>query len=142
MPSTSVVAAHTFQSKKVTQALVRTVLTEIANMGHALAVLKSDTEPVVAALASGIRDMRIHPNITEESPEYEPQANGRAERCVQTTKRQLCTLRGALESRNQSARRHPMLTWALRHAASIHSRYLVGTDGRTQWDRFEGKRSE
>lgn len=36
---------------------------------------------------------------------------------------------------------HPTLTWAARHASSIHYHYHVGTDGRTPWERVAGKRA-
>lgn len=37
---------------------------------------------------------------------------------------------------------HPVLTWIVRHAASLHSTYYVGLDGRTPWERMAGKMSE
>lgn len=35
-----------------------------------------------------------------------------------------------------------ILTWLVRHVASMHNRHHVGTDGRTPWERVAGRRSE
>lgn len=63
---------------------MRLVAKDINNMGHA----KVDVNhaPAMGALAGRVKALRTHPTVVAESPEYEPQANGLAERFVQTVK--------------------------------------------------------
>lgn len=89
--------------------------------------------PAQKALLQRIMDMRTHQTITEESPDYEPQANGLAEHCVQTIKGMVKTTWSALEGRIARAipDDHPIFTLPIRHAACLHNRYHVGRDGQT-----------
>ena len=80
---TGIIAAHAVRSKEVTPELVRLVVKDIDNMGHTQVVVKGDNEPAMKALLARIKEMRVHSTIVEESPEYEPQSNGLAERCAQ-----------------------------------------------------------
>lgn len=68
-------------------------------MGHTRVVVKGGNEPAMRALLQRVRDMWTHETITVESPAYEPQANGLAERCVQIVNGMVSTARSALEAR-------------------------------------------
>lgn len=120
--------------------LGRLVVKDIENMGHMRVVIMGDNEPAMKALA---HRMGAHPTVVEESPEYEPQANGLAERRVQTITGMVLTWRSALEGRI-SARvpdEHRLLSCLIRHAACLHNRYHVGQDGRTPSERVAGRLS-
>lgn len=78
--------------------MVRAVVRDMANVGHKKAILKSDNEPAVKALASQVKVMRSGPTILEESPEYELHASGIAERCVRTIRELFVTARSAVEN--------------------------------------------
>lgn len=52
-----------------------------------IALNKTDYEHAMKASAARVKDIRSHPAVIEESPEYDPPSNGVAERCVQTVKR-------------------------------------------------------
>lgn len=70
------------ESKEVTPKRVQTVARDSENMGHSKIILKSGNEPSMKPPTSRPKDMRSHPRIVEESPEYGPQADGMVERCV------------------------------------------------------------
>lgn len=48
-------------------------------------------------LAGRVRDIRHHPIVVEESPEYDPQPNGLVERCMQSVNGMFKTLRASLD---------------------------------------------
>lgn len=60
--------------------------------------LKSDDEPAMT-LSSTRKDLRSHLAVVKEASEYEPQAKGLAERCVQTAKGMRVIVRSDLEHR-------------------------------------------
>lgn len=73
-------------SKQVKQERVGLVAWDISHVWLTRAVVKSDKEPAIKALAGRARYMRSHPAITEESPEYETKPNGLAEHDVHMIK--------------------------------------------------------
>lgn len=106
--------------------------------------IKSDKAPAIKALSGRVRGMRSRPTIMEEPLEYEPQANGLAECCVQTSKALCHTARGAIDTRmgGISPADHPVLAWIVRHPAPLCNRYYIGADGRTPLERVAGNRSD
>merc|ERR1712074_248799 len=71
----------------------------------------------------------------------ESQSNGAVERCIQTVTAQIRTMKDALEKRygQEVDSRSSILHWLVRHAASLITRYHVGKDGRTAYERWKGK---
>lgn len=69
------------------------------------------------------------------------QASGAAERAVQALGEQVSVLRQGLEGRLgiklQSSR--PVVAWMVEHAAAVLSKYEVGADGRTAYERMKGR---
>lgn len=82
---TGVICAHAVGSKEVTFKRVRAVV--------------RDVEPAMKPLAERVELMRSHHAIMQESPEYEPQANGLAATCVQAARRMCTTTMIALAPR-------------------------------------------
>lgn len=79
------------------------------------------------------------PTIVQESLEYEPQANGLAERIIQTAKGMLVPAGSALGHRvGGKIPGDHALTWLARHAASVHDRYHAMTDDGAPWQRVAG----
>lgn len=74
--------------------------TDIDNMGHTRVAIRIDNGPAMKALAGRVKELRTHLIVVEESPEYEPESDGLAERCAQTVKKGLfITARSAREHR-------------------------------------------
>lgn len=136
--------AHALMSEEVTPEDVRLVARYIDNMGHTRVVLNSDDEPAMKTFARRVKDLRTHLTVLEESPAYEPQSNGLAERCVQIVQGLFRSTRSALEHRLGGALPddHPVLTWMVRHVACLHNRYHVGNHGLSPSDRVTGRRSK
>lgn len=140
---TGVVAAHALASKEVTWELVRRVVKDTGSMGHTKGVVKSRNKPAVKAIAGRNNEVRAPSTITEEALEYQAEASGFVEWCIQTAKRLFDTTRGALENRigERMPGQHHILTWMVRHAAALHNRYSVGVEWRTPRERVARKMS-
>ena len=79
--------------------------------------------------------------IPENSPAYEHQSNGGAERGAQEVKGMVRTLKHHLE---QSLGfklnfEHPIISWLIEHASTLITRYLVGSDGNAAYERAKGR---
>ena len=70
------------------------------------------------------------------------QANGDIESTVRTLKAQMRATRFALESRlgRQLADDDPILTWRPTFAGDTIARFRKGTDGKTPWEREQGRK--
>ena len=86
------------------------------------------------------------PNVVIAPPEKssvgESQSNGKAERSVQQIEDHTRTLKSALETRlnRKIPSTHPVLRWIVEYAAALWSKYHVGQDGMTAYQRLHGKR--
>ena len=108
--------------------------------------MKSDQEPALIDLLNGIARKRteiIPDSVTliEHPPSHDPQANGMAERAVQSLESMVRTLKLGIEAR-KGARipvRHSTFSWMVEHAADLLTKYVVGGDGRTPYERLKGR---
>ena len=116
----------------------------VAETGYRRVILKMDNEPSIKALkALAIKAMDGVEAIPEESKTGDSRANGRAEVSVRETKREVRALVSDLETRIGKSNlpdSHPILTWVSRHSDFLVSRYRIGKDGRTPYERLKGKR--
>ena len=89
---------------------VKCVVDDAKWLGYTKIVLKTDNEPaILKLLQETLRDLRIEgldQVMGENSPEYDPQANGNAEVGVKLVKGMLRTMRSALEENLDSESRH------------------------------------
>ena len=103
--------------------------------------LQTDGEPAMLALQQAIADARKGATIQRNSPAYNPQSNGGAEKAVQDVtdlmRRLLLGLEAKLQGRLDLS--FPWARWLIRHAAFVLTRYQVGHDGQTPWRRLTGK---
>ena len=108
--------------------------------------MKSDKEPALIDLLNGIARKRIEVNpesvtLIEHPPSYDPQANGMAERAIQSLESMVRTLKLGIEARIRARVqvRHPIFSWMVEHAADLLTKYVVGVDGRTPYERLKGR---
>ena len=78
----------------------------------------------------------------QEAPTGDHQANGEIEVMVRELKRTIRALKSSTEEKLRVKLRDtdPLLAWIPRHAAFLVSRFRVGEDGKTPYERATGKR--
>ena len=124
---------------------VKAIVDDAVWRGYSKVVLKIDNEPaILKLLQESLRDVRvkgIDKVMHENSPEYDPLANGNAEVGVKLVKGMVRTMRSGLE-RELGFRvhaRHPLIAWLVRHVANTLTWVVKGQDGRTVYHRIRGK---
>ena len=103
--------------------------------------LKSDNEPAILSLKAKVKEelrMTIH---LVESPVEDHQANGFIEVAVREVKRQVRAVLSDLQERLgfDIKPSHPCMTWLPRHAAYLLTRFRIGPDGKTPYERTFGR---
>ena len=91
-----------------------------------------------------LRDLRVEgidQVMHENSPEYDPQANGNAEAGVKAVKGMIRTMRSGLESELgfRIPARHPLIARLVGHAANTLTWMVKGHDGLTAHHWVRGK---
>jgi hypothetical protein len=100
--------------------------------------LKTDQEPAMLAFQARVQQGRRCRTTPTNSPKGIHQANGRAEKAVQTFQNLARRLRLALEARigARIPHRHPVLMWLIEWVGGAHNCFKEGRDdGRTLRDR-------
>ena len=120
------------------------MIKDIAKLGYKEVILKSDNEAALRSVQEEVKKRRDDPTILENSPVGDSRANGAAERAVQAVGEQVRVLRKALEDRvgYRLSGTHPVLAWLIEHSADVLSKFLVGDDGKTAYERLKGKKYE
>ena len=103
--------------------------------------LKTDGEPAMRTLQEEVKSRRRDRTVLENSPVGESQSNGVAERAVQSLGDHVRVLRLALANRVgvKFGAKHPVTSWLVAHAADLISKFQVGKDGKTSYERARGK---
>ena len=135
------VFTHSLPSKGVHQYSVAIAARSIKQLGYAQAILKTDTErPIVALRSELIKQM---PSLRpEDAIKGESQTNAEAESMVSKMQGQIRTMKDALEFKYgmKLHPRHVILPWLVDFAGAVWSRYQLGPDGRTPYERSTGKK--
>jgi hypothetical protein len=125
--------------------LVETVdraVTGVRELGYRGRVLiRCDGEPALKALRNSIIKELPDGATPITTPVGESQSNGGIEVAVRTVKGLLRVHLAALE-RKIGARfpsGHPVLTWLVEHVTDIITKYMVGVDGKTGYERVFGR---
>ena len=131
------------RGKGATHVAVAKAVEALDAMGYPEVTLKSDQEPSILSLKAAIKARWPGDAVFEESPAYDPRANGAGERAVRSLKEQRMVMRLALQERigEKVPDKHPLLSWITAYAATRLRRGRVGADGRTPFERIKGKRS-
>ena len=124
--------------------MIKSVVDELEAWGHRGQdiIIKCDQENSIEAVRKAITDLRVGRTIPESPPKGESQANGRVEEAgkrireyVRTDKDQIEFGTGArLETDS------PVLQWIVRWAAMAHSRFSIGSDGKSAHERRKGRK--
>ena len=124
--------AITSPDKKATVYLETCVNKFLTLLRHDSIRLRTDGEPTIVALANKIAKAR-EPKVTvlEVTPRYSSQSNGKAERTIQTVRRQAITIKLDVEARYRTKVLPSMWAWLIRHSAWLIARFHVKTNKRT-----------
>ena len=119
---------------------------DVSELGYRQICLKCDQEPITVAVmkrAVGVMGARVMVDqVLRQYPSVgDSQANGSTDNGVKTVMVQFRTLRLALEERLlcREPLSHAIITWMACHAAILLTRFCVGHDGHTAWERLRGK---
>ena len=126
--------------------VVRDIAEELKMWGHPggpqdKLIIKTDGEPAIMALRDQLARMHGGQTMVETSAKEEHQSNGIAEESVRTVRGMTLTLKNQLEQ-NTGSKIHSdqcITQWMLRWSAMLLSRYMVGRDGKTGYERRRGR---
>ena len=115
----------------------------IDGLGYNKVILRTDQEVSIEAWANEVRRHRKADTILEASPVSEKQANGVAESAVREIKGMVRTIVHSIEAKTgeEVNPRDAIMTWIVKHAAVVRTRFKVGQDGKTPYERIKGKKS-
>ena len=119
------------------------MIRDIEKLGYSDIILKCDGEAALKTIQEVVRHRRENgKTILENSPVGDSRANGAAERAVQSVSEQVRVIRRGLEQRLglKLSCKHPVLSWLVEHSADLISKYQVGDDGKTAYERWKGKK--
>ena len=122
--------------------IVKQLTKDLADWGRTHICLMSDGEPAMTAFQQAVAQARPRQQtVLRNSPPYNPQSNGGAEKAAQDVVDVARRLVLAFEARlkQKLSLQLPIARWLVRHAAFIMTRYQVGHDGLTPWRRLTGK---
>jgi hypothetical protein len=120
------------------------VVHDIDQLGYSKLILKNDQEPAIVDLQKQVivelKEKGIE-CIPENSPVSESQSNGVIERGIQDIEGQVRVLKDMLDQKynRKIESTHPILPWLVNHAGVLITRFQVGVDGRTAYERLKGK---
>ena len=106
-------------------------------------VLRSDGEPALVDLMKEIAKGRGNRRtVIEHSAPGDSQGNGFIERGVRSVQKMTRVLKLDLEHRLTTRLEvtHPVFAWLVEHAVDLHNKFLVGSDGKTAYERLKGKK--
>ena len=104
-------------------------------------ILKTDGEPAIMALRDQLAKAHGGMTMVETSAKEEHQSNGIAEESVRTVRGLVLTLKSQLEQKTGKMiiSEQCITQWMLRWSAMLLSRYQVGRDGKTGYERRRGR---
>lgn len=126
--------------------LIEDVSSSLKSWGHTGGregelIMKSDGEPVLVALKDAVMQYHGGINIPEYPAKGKKAEHGLIEEAGETVREYACTFISQIEA---GAKGTPPLNsnlhlWLVRWAAVCYSRYAVGKDGRTAYERLRGR---
>ena len=125
--------------------LIKSVVEEIDDLwGHrgSEVILKCDQEHSIEAVRREISGLRVGESIMKHAPKGESQSNGRVEEAGKTVRNLVLAYKLQIE-KNANIKLEsdsPIMQWGVRLAAINQTRYAVGIDGKTAYERLKGKR--
>ena len=139
--------------------IMKAVVGIIDYYGHGKVILKSDGERAIVALKKAVKmfrqtetiiedgdeniERKIADTMIEESPVGDSQANGAAEKTVQDVENMIRTWKSAVEQSYGCTlpTNSVLMPYIVQHAGLIITRYRMGADGLTPYQRLKGRKA-
>ena len=120
---------------------VKCLVDDLDWLGHKRVAMKSDQEPSILDVKSAVKAQWRGEIVPEESPVGDSQSNGRVERAVRSAQEQVRVLKSALDARygKKVPGDHAVLPWLMDYSGILLTRFRVGSDGKTAYQRVKGK---
>ncbi len=111
-------------------------------LGRRNIALKTDGEPAILGVQNKIIASREGQTLPRNPPAYNPESNGPIEKGVQDLNGQIRCIKIALEARIKERVKasSAIMEWGVQHAGFIATRFTVGHDGKTPWERLGGRK--
>ena len=127
--------------------LIRDMSEELRAWGHAggeagRLILKSDGERSIVAVRDALAKFHGGRVIPESPPRGESQSNGTVEEAGKTVREYLRVLKEQIEHKAaiQLKGSDNIISWMVRWSAMVYSRFAIGRDGLTAYERRRGRR--
>ena len=123
--------------------VVKIIVQYLDTLGCHRVVFRCDNEPSILALLRAVKLAWTGDVVQETSAEGDPQSNGAAESSVNVVKGHVRSIKLAVKSASGvGVPADPdLLTWLVPCAVSMHTRFAVGRDGKTAYERNVGRRA-
>ncbi len=127
--------------------MIKDLSDELKSWGHmsgegGAIILKCDGEPAICAVRDALAKLHGGKVIPEQPPKGESQSNGTIEEAGKTIREFMRVLKDQMEEGAQMkiSQDDVVNLWLVRWSAMNVSRFLVGKDGRTAYERRRGRR--
>ena len=134
------------ENKEIAEWLIKDLSEEMKTWGHAggvggKVILKCGGEKAMVALRDALGRFHCGTVIPEQSAKGESQSNGRAEDAAKLVREFMRVLKEQVEgeAKIKIDGDETITLWMIRWAAMLCSRFLVGQDGRTGFERRRGR---
>ena len=113
----------------------------VESLGYKRVAMRTDRENSIVAVQDMVQQEAGMEIVPENSPKGESQSNGPAESAVRELAGMVRTLKDSIETKTGEKidKRSAMLAWIVEHAGNMITRYRVGKDGKTAYQRLKGK---
>ena len=113
-----------------------------AGFKDAMIQLKTDQEPAIVQLQSAIQNVRQATLVPVNTPVGESECNGRVENTIRRVQEKLGALRHQVETNTKRKIQDnaPIMAWMVRWAAELISKYSMGDDGKSPYERIRQER--
>ena len=105
-------------------------------------IMKSDGEPAIVAVREAVAKYHGGKVTPEQPPRGESQSNGKVEETGKTIREMVKVFKDQIEEKaNMELKAEDsIMQWIVRWAAMAYSRFKVGEDGKTAWERQKGRK--
>jgi hypothetical protein len=138
------ISAHVVPNKGAsTEWIIKQSVKDIEKSGfHKEVVLRSDGEPAILDVMDTIAKTRMGETNLEHTAAGESQANGFIERGIQSLEEMVRTFKLDLEQRINTRVEvsWTIFEWLVEFAADVINKFVIGSDGRTAYERVKGKK--